>query len=266
MTAPPTLEDRAVMAQSGDREAEQSIVETFTHAIRAIGKGYFIQGGDQDDVIAEGNIGLLKAIRTWTPAGGASFRNFAYRCIHAEIQTAVVRGRRKKNQMLTGAMSMSEPLDQHQDEDGANTAESLIPDRSGLGRDPLDRVVGKEEIDAVRHALAEDLTALEVGAVTSIAEGRTYDEYADHVGTTRKTVDNAAQRGREKIKKAIENPPTPIVTRCHVLCPSCFGVTVPYFGGGKFGRCQDPECAQIPIKLLKTGEDFIENEVRRKAA
>ncbi|HET7721593.1 MAG TPA: sigma factor, partial [Acidimicrobiales bacterium] len=93
-------DDLAVLAQQGDRRAQQVLIERYRRFARAKGRGYFLVGGDNDDIEQEALIGLYKAIRDYQVDRLASFRAFAELCITRQIITAIKTATRQKHQPL----------------------------------------------------------------------------------------------------------------------------------------------------------------------
>jgi RNA polymerase sporulation-specific sigma factor len=189
-------DDLAVRAQGGDRFAQQTLIERYRRFARAKGRGYFLVGGDSDDIEQEALIGLYKAIRDYQPARQASFRAFAELCITRQIITAIKTATRQKHQPLNQYVSISgaRTTDEQQSD---RVVEDLLDDSPSS--DPADQVVSGERLDSLRAAMAEMLSGLEVDVLRLYVEGKSYQEIGDVLGRHVKSIDNALQRIKRKV-------------------------------------------------------------------
>ena len=191
-----TDDDLAVRAQGGDRFAQQTLIERYRRFARAKGRGYFLVGGDSDDIEQEALIGLYKAIRDYQPERQASFRAFAELCITRQIITAIKTATRQKHQPLNQYVSISgsRTTDEQQSD---RVVEDLLDDSPSS--DPADQVVSGERLDSLRSAMAEMLSGLEVDVLRLYVEGKSYQEIGDVLGRHVKSIDNALQRIKRKV-------------------------------------------------------------------
>lgn len=178
-----TDEALAMAAQQGDKEAEEQLSLRFHSLVREIARGYFLVGGERKDLEQEGHIGLLKAIRTYSPDAGASFFSFAYRCIDRQMVSAVRAANRQKHRPLSGYISLSE--------EGSGTEE--------LQADPEEELLYKEKARLIEECAASRLSPLEKEVLTLRLEGRSYQEISKECSVAVKSVDNAVQRIRKKL-------------------------------------------------------------------
>ena len=84
-----TDEALCLQAASGDRIAEEALVMRYNRLVRICARPYFLAGGDSEDLIQEGMVGLLSAIRVYDPAKEASFRTYAEVCIKNRLISAI---------------------------------------------------------------------------------------------------------------------------------------------------------------------------------
>jgi RNA polymerase sporulation-specific sigma factor len=191
-----TDDELAVKAQSGDRSAQQALIERYRRFARAKGRGYFLVGGDSDDIEQEALIGLYKAIRDYMPERQASFRAFAELCITRQIITAIKTATRQKHQPLNQYVSISgsRSSDEQQSD---RVVEDLLDDSPSS--DPADQVVSGERLDNLRTAMGEMLSGLEVDVLKLYVEGKSYQEIGDVLGRHVKSIDNALQRIKRKV-------------------------------------------------------------------
>jgi RNA polymerase sporulation-specific sigma factor len=189
-------DDLAVRAQGGDRFAQQTLIERYRRFARAKGRGYFLVGGDSDDIEQEALIGLYKAIRDYQTDRQASFRAFAELCITRQIITAIKTATRQKHQPLNQYVSISGSRSTD-DQQSDRVVEDLLDDSPSS--DPADQVVSGERMDSLRGAMAEMLSGLEVDVLRLYVEGKSYQEIGDVLGRHVKSIDNALQRIKRKV-------------------------------------------------------------------
>jgi len=178
----------------GDVEALDLLLQRYRRFARAKARGYFLAGGDTDDIEQEGMIGLFKAIRDFRH-GQSSFRAFAELCVTRQIMTAIKTACRQKHQPLNRYVSLwglrviDDPSERLVDE----LFDQRMPD-------PADEVVSLEGQAAMRAALTTMLSALEVDVLRLHLDGCSYSEISDRLGRHVKAVDNALQRIKRKLE------------------------------------------------------------------
>ena len=182
-------------AQAGDPEAFDRLVDRYRRFVRSRSRGYFIVGGDRDDLEQEALIGFYKSVRDFKPELQASFRAFAELCINRQLITAIKTATRKKHQPLNQSLSFSAPRpgDDREDRDDE------IPAAADALADPAEQLIALERLAVTHEALASTLSPLEVEVLTRYVEGRSYEVIAEEVGRHVKAVDNALQRVKRKL-------------------------------------------------------------------
>jgi RNA polymerase sporulation-specific sigma factor len=193
-------DELAARSQQGDSQAQQVLMERYRRLVRAKGRGYFLVGGDADDVQQEAMIGLYKAIRDYRSDRQASFRAFAELCITRQIITAIKSATRQKHQPLNRYVSIAAP--RPGEEAGDRMVEDLLD--TGALVDPADEVVSRERMAAMQHAMGEMLSGLEVDVLQLYVDGRSYQEISDTLGRHVKSVDNALQRIKRKLDQHLQ--------------------------------------------------------------
>jgi len=183
-----------MLFQAGDERCLETLIDRYRRFARAKSRRYFLVGGDADDVLQEAMIGLYKAARDFRPDHLASFRSFADLCITRQIITAIKTATRQKHQ----------PLNQYLSVFGGDRAEG--EDRpladllaSEVDTDPLDSIVTRERLGAMRHMIARNLSDLEIEVLSLYVDGSSYQEIGDHLGRHTKSIDNALQRIKRKL-------------------------------------------------------------------
>jgi len=179
----------ALVAQ-GDRTAEEELAGRYGRLVRSCARPYFLVGGDSEDLIQEGMIGLLAAIRGFCPGRDAQFSTYAEVCIRNRIRSAVRSAVRDKHAPLNQAVSLFDP--------------SLDP----LGHaylspeDPEELLIDREEREDRMKALLGQLSRFEKTILDAYLDGLSYSEIARRVGKPLKSVDNAVQRIRRKVSRS----------------------------------------------------------------
>lgn len=197
-TRPAALPDDVLVAraQQGDQRALEALIDRYRRFARAKSRGWFLIGGDTDDIEQEAMIGLYKAVRDFRPEHRAGFRAFAELCITRQIITAVKTATRQKHQPLSRYVSISGV--RGADDPGERSVEDLLVRHHGP--DPADRVVDGERMADLLASMAELLSGLEVDVLVQYLEGKSYQEIGDALGRHVKSIDNALQRIKRKLE------------------------------------------------------------------
>jgi RNA polymerase sporulation-specific sigma factor len=185
-----------VKARNGDSQALDQLIRRYTGFVRLKASSYFLAGGDSEDLIQEGLIGLYKAVRDFRHDKETSFRSFAELCVTRQIITAIKTATRFKHSPLNTYVSFSH-TPAGQDPDGECTLGDALP---GPGvNDPSVCVISTEELQSLVFALGSGLSKLEADALKLYLEGSSYEEMAEDLDCDTKTIDNALQRVKRKI-------------------------------------------------------------------
>ena len=185
-----TDEILCLQAASGDRIAEETLVMRYNRLVRICARPYFLAGGDSEDLIQEGMVGLLNAIREYVPQKGTAFRTYAEICIRNRILSAIRAASRDKHTPLNHYVSFEPPLF-----DGTN-AYLFSSEES-----PEDVIIGREELRERLAALKGQLSEFEAKILPPYLSGLSCGEIAQRVGRPQKSVDNAIQRVRRKVAR-----------------------------------------------------------------
>lgn len=187
-----TDEELVEAYKKGDKSAFNTLYENYSKtAMRIISlKKFFIVGADTDDVVQEAMKGLMKAIDTYN--GTSPFKNFACRCMCAEVVSAIRSSTAKKNQPLTNYLSIT-----------GNSSPLEIVD-NGLSNNPEASIMATEGIKTLQIIIEKTLSKLETEILDLYLTGLTYAEIAKKLSKPVKSIDNAMQRVRKKLKLALE--------------------------------------------------------------
>jgi RNA polymerase sporulation-specific sigma factor len=190
------------LAKQGDPTAYSQIVRRYYGFVRLKASSYFLAGGDSDDLIQEGLVGLYKAVRDYRTDRESSFRNFAELCITRQIITAVKTATRNKHTPLNQYVSFSAPAAALSDDD-APSLDELIAGPSV--QDPVSQVISSEELRALVACLSTALSELESSVLSLYLDGYSYEQIGGRLGCDTKTVDNALQRVKRKVGMHLED-------------------------------------------------------------
>lgn len=187
-------EELIVRYRDGDTDAMDFIFERYKHLVRKKAKAMFLAGGDNDDLIQEGMIGLYKAIRDYSTGREASFATFASMCINRQMITAVAASNRKKNMPLNTYVSYDLPAGSGEDSD-MRLVDIL---QSQTEQNPEKLLIDKEHTQDLKSRLKEVLSAFEQQVLACYLEGLDYIAIAKKLQKPPKSIDNALQRIRAK--------------------------------------------------------------------
>jgi RNA polymerase sporulation-specific sigma factor len=191
------LEDLQLVmrARNGDAKALDELMRRYQGFVRLKASSYFLAGGDAEDLIQEGLIGLYKAVRDFSPEK-SSFRSFAELCVTRQIITAIKTATRFKHAPLNTYVSFSHtPAGQESEADC--TLGDALPGPSV--DDPSVCVISTEELQSLVFTLGTGLSKLEADALKLYLEGESYETMAERLGCDTKTIDNALQRVKRKV-------------------------------------------------------------------
>jgi RNA polymerase sporulation-specific sigma factor len=184
------------LAKQGNPDAYDRLVRRYYGFVRLKASSYFLAGGDSDDLIQEGLVGLYKAIRDYRTDRESSFRNFAELCITRQIITAVKTATRNKHTPLNQYLSFSSSPSSSAGE-GEPTLDEVIPGPSV--NDPVNQVISSEELQALVACLSTVLSELESRVLSLYLDGHSYEDVGKRLDCDTKTVDNALQRVKRKV-------------------------------------------------------------------
>ena len=183
-----TDEELCAMAGQGSSSAENELVRRYNRVVRACARPLFLVGGDSEDLIQEGMVGLLTAIRKYDPNRDAAFRTFATICIRNRLASAIRAAQGDKHSPLNHSISFEPPLF-----DGTDLTLSV--------ENPEDVIIGREELKERLDALKGQLSEFEASILPPYLNGLSCAEIAQRYDRSQKSVDNAIQRIRRKMAR-----------------------------------------------------------------
>ena len=186
----PTDERLCALAHSGDRDAEELLVKRYFQLVRKLARPYYLAGGDSDDLIQEGMIGLIYGVREYDGGKSASFHTFAEICIRNRLYSAVRAAAREKHTPLNQSVPLEIPFfDSHN---------SFYSAHSMSQTNPEDLIIGREGLEDALNSVRKQLSEFEAKILGYYLDGLTVREMAEAVSRSPKSVDNAVQRIRRK--------------------------------------------------------------------
>ena len=178
----------------GNEAAIEVLFERYKNLVKKKAKAMYLAGGDSDDLIQEGMIGLYKAVRDFDENREASFKTFASMCINRQLITAVTASNRKKNMPLNTYVSFDLPA--YTDEDNEmRLVDVLKPETE---QNPEKLLIDREYTEDFKEKLFESLSDFEKQVLKLYIEEKDYREIARIMNKTPKSIDNALQRIRSK--------------------------------------------------------------------
>ena len=176
-------------AQGGDRNAEELLILRYHRLVRSVARPFFLAGGDSEDLLQEGMVGLLMAVREYDPSRDARFSTFAETCIRNRIYTVLKSASSGKNSPLNQAIPLNP---------------SLLEVSSAFAQvDPEVLLIDREKVQSLLEITRQQLSVFESEVLGFYLDGLTCREIADTVGRAPKSVDNAVQRIRRKIGRQL---------------------------------------------------------------
>ena len=177
-------EELVALSNQGDKQATDELLTRYLGAVRGRARGYFLVGGESDDLIQEGMMGLYHAIRDYQP-GAASFKSFAYLCINRRIIDAVKSYERRKHDPLKNYVSLF-----------SNDWEdpTLSPDEA---------LIERENRREFMRKMSGVLSDFEFRVIMMYMDGFSIAEICEGTNKAVKSVDNAVQRAKKKLRSAL---------------------------------------------------------------
>ena len=194
-----TDEELICLLREGHEDTRDYLLEKYKHLVRKKARAMYLIGGDNDDLIQEGMIGLYKAIRDYRGERGASFHTFAELCINRQLSTAVEASQRQKHQPLNTYVSI---YDKEQEEKNGSPLNTF--GMASLSQNPEDRMIAQERLADMETRILEQLSKFEKEVLRQYLSGLNYSEIAYNLGKTAKAVDNALQRIKKKVRLLLQ--------------------------------------------------------------
>jgi RNA polymerase sporulation-specific sigma factor len=182
------------LANHGDREAEEQLAKRYRRLVRCCARPLFLAGGDSEDLIQEGMMGLLSAIRDFDPEKNTAFKTYAEVCIKSRLISAVKSASSLKHTPLNSGVSLDDVLS-----DDVQT--QLVSEQEFHRRVPEEQVLARESKSEIVSTFSRCLSKFETKILSLYLDGLSYREMAEDTGKTEKSIDNAVQRIRKKLAR-----------------------------------------------------------------
>ena len=186
------------LAAVGDRQAEERLVVKYMRLVRRCSRPFFLVGGAPEDLIQEGMLGLLSAIRQYDPKQNATFKTYAELCIKNRLLSAVKTDSRLKHNPLNDGL----PLDLLLSEESQIP---LLAYTELFRRTPEEQVLARENKMELQQSFKRCLSPMERNVLRLYLDGLSYQEIAEQTEKPIKAVDNAIQRIRRKLAQNLDS-------------------------------------------------------------
>lgn len=185
----------------GEKEITDYIMDKYKFLVRKKAKAMFLIGGENDDLIQEGMIGLFKAVQDYDINQETSFASFAELCISRQLYTAIKASMRQKHMPLNSYVSLYENSNEPQDDKQQTLIETI---RAEKDNNPEGLFLDKEYFQSIEQELEKSLSDLESRVLYLHLLGTDYQTIARLMGKSPKSIDNALQRIKGKMMMIIE--------------------------------------------------------------
>ncbi len=190
--------DLLKLYKQNDVNAELILINRYKKLIKIKSRAYFLVGGENEDLIQEGMIGLIKAIKDFDVEKGASFSTFADLCINRQMITAIRHANSKKYQPLNLSYSLNTFLLNEKDEEV-----EYIDLLESKDKSPEETIISYENIQKIYNLIESELSKLEKEVINAYLKGMSYQQIAIDLNKPEKAIDNALQRVRNKLQKKL---------------------------------------------------------------
>ena len=185
-----TDEELIARLRSGETEISDYLMEKYKGFVRKKARTMFLIGGETDDLIQEGMIGLFKAVRDFQPDKEASFATFARMCIDRQIYSAIQNSNRQKHQPLNSYVSL-------------NQEDENSPIWELSAENPETIIIDQETTQDLKKKISDYLSPMENKVLDLYLKGTGYVEIGGILNKSPKSIDNALQRIRAKIREVL---------------------------------------------------------------
>ena len=184
----------------GDSEAQNFLLDKYKNLVNMKANRFFLIGGENDDVLQEGMIGLFKAIQSFDQEKNNSFKTFANLCIERQLISAIKTSNRQKHLPLNSSFSLNTSAF---DENDDTTVLEVLDAK--FVEDPLDTITKREYFEDIENKIEQALSSFEKQVLNRYIQGESYVDIAQKLDSPVKSVDNAIQRIRKKAIKCLND-------------------------------------------------------------
>ncbi len=194
-------EELLIRLRDGEKGIIDHIMNKYKNLVRSKAKSMYILGADSEDLIQEGMIGLFKAIRDYDSGRDASFFTFADLCVSRQMYTAVQASRRQKHIPLNNYISLYGNVSTNRDGE-EEALVNILTGNSDLNPEAL--MIDKENVDRLEMLIERELSSFEKQVLDLYLTGMSYQQIAKVLGRDEKSTDNALQRIKTKLRRAMK--------------------------------------------------------------
>lgn len=184
-------EELILRLRAGETGIEDYLLEKYKKTVRSLARELYLAGGDREDLLQEGMLGLFKAIRDYNADENASFRTYAGLLISRQMYTAVLSAGRQKHKPLNSSISISELQESRKDAE------------LGAADSPENILIDFENARSLREEIDQSLSRMEKEVLDCYLDGMDYHEIAAKMNRSPKSIDNAIQRIRGKVQRIV---------------------------------------------------------------
>lgn len=193
-------EELIIRLRDGEESVTEYLMNKYKNLVRSKAKSMYILGADNEDLIQEGMIGLFKALRDYDSGRDASFLTFADLCVSRQMYTAVQASRRQKHIPLNTYVSLYGNVSMNHDGEEEELVNVLA---SHAGQSPEEVVIDRENVVQLEQMFERELSSFEKQVLDLYLTSMGYQQIARVLGRDEKSTDNALQRIKNKLKRAI---------------------------------------------------------------
>lgn len=194
-------EELIMFLREGQQEVVDYLMNKYKNLVRSRAKSMYILGADTEDLIQEGMIGLFKAIRDYDFGRDAGFYTFAELCISRQIYTAVQASGRKKHMPLNTYISIYSEVAQAGENGQTMELSGMLESEE---RSPEESMIDRENVEYIEQIIQSQLSIMEHQVLDLYMTDMGIVEISRILGIDEKSADNALQRAKNKIRKAIK--------------------------------------------------------------
>ena len=198
-------EELILMLRDGDKQVIDFIMDKYKNLVRSKAGSMYILGADREDLIQEGMIGLYKAVRDYDTGRDASFFTFADLCVSRQMYTAIQAAGRQKHAPLNFYISLYGGNGEGDNESPKEEGELINSIISQAEKSPEEVLIDKENVQLLEQTIEKELSSFEKQVLDLYLTGMKYGQIAKVLGRDDKSTDNALQRIKMKLKKALND-------------------------------------------------------------
>ena len=197
-----TDEELILRLREGEEAIMDYIMNKYKNLVRKHARNMYILGAEEQDLIQEGMIGLFRAIKDYDSGRDASFFTFADLCISRKMYNAIEASKREKHTPLNNYISLYGENDEDS-KDGKSSFIDLLS--AGEISNPENLLIDRENVERIEKLVEQELSSFEKQVFDLYITGMKYGQIAKVLGKDEKSTDNALQRIRNKLRKAIQD-------------------------------------------------------------